>query len=208
MLLSGCGAEPSPPAPHPGSILACLRASISAAVGPQAAPAPPPAPWQLLPSPPSLPPPPPPLPPSPSPHVGTLLAREAGVPWRAAIRVACRLAELRTNWAIMLAADAVPPVPPSVSSGGVCILESSCAYVARAHRPHRKKEREGGTTSQKRKGAKPGHTELRGRSDCYVPRLWLSEVTRRGRGARGDRRNPREYAMLVSLNPRGAPPAP
>jgi len=91
---------------------------------------------------------------------------------------------------------------------GSAYLESSCAYVARAHRPHRKKEREGGTTSQKRKGAKPGHTELRGRSDCYVPRLWLSEVTRRGRGARGDRRNPREYAMLVSLNPRGAPPAP
>ena len=43
------------------------------------------------------------------------------MPWRAACRVACRLAEFRTNWAIMLAADAVPLVPPSVSLGGVCI---------------------------------------------------------------------------------------
>eukprot|EP00964_Phaeocystis_antarctica_P067610 scaffold40916_cov24-Phaeocystis_antarctica.AAC.1 len=133
MLLPSCGAEPSPSAPHPGSF-ACLRASISAAVGPQAAPAPPPAPWQPPPSPsprpppprppplPSPPAPPLPLPPSPSPPVGTSLAREAGMPWRVACRVACRLAELRTSCAIMLAADAVPlGVQPSVSSGGVCI---------------------------------------------------------------------------------------
>ena len=41
---------------------------------------------------------------------------------------------------------------------------------------------------------------VRGRSGCYVPRLWLSEVTRRGRGAPADRRDPREHAMLVSVS--------
>ena len=30
--------------------------------------------------------------------------------------------------------------------------------------------------------------------------LWLSEVTRRGRGAPADRRDPREHDMLVSVN--------
>ena len=39
------------------------------------------------------------------------------MPWRAACKVACRLAEFRTIWAIILAADAVPLVPPSLSCG-------------------------------------------------------------------------------------------
>ena len=45
------------------------------------------------------------------------------MPWRAACKVACRLAEFRTIWAIILAADAVPLVPPSLSfEGGACMF--------------------------------------------------------------------------------------